>query len=319
MKKVILCSLVLTLLLSLCSTATAAVQTSIELFLNGKFITSDASPRVIKNSVYVPLRSLSSMDLKYTWDQETQAVTVKNNDITVVLTVGKNTAFKNGVEFKLTSPPILIQGRTFVPLRFIAEAFDAKVRWYGNSQSVTILTPKFIEEQSKMLFDLMDPNQDRKQLDQKVRDLVGSWGALLDLSNDIPVSLITLDLYHIWFQNDDPTKLAIRVINRPKSGDVAAYSREWLEMGKGPVYDLIVQLEVTSNTISVSWVGQLTNDKNKISNSFDPNDALDSRLKELFGEDWGFQKVTGNKLAFNEPMRGYHNSYLGDLIPMDIN
>lgn len=43
--------------------------------------------------------------------------------------IGKNEGEVNGAKVKIDAPPVIIDGSTFVPLRFIAEAFDAEVRW----------------------------------------------------------------------------------------------------------------------------------------------------------------------------------------------
>jgi DNA-binding beta-propeller fold protein YncE len=43
--------------------------------------------------------------------------------------IGKAEGEVNGKKVKIDAPPVIIDGSTFVPLRFIAEAFDAEVRW----------------------------------------------------------------------------------------------------------------------------------------------------------------------------------------------
>ncbi len=47
----------------------------------------------------------------------------------IVLQVGNKNAIVNGSTVKLEAPPVIVHGRTLVPLRFIAEAFGAKVQW----------------------------------------------------------------------------------------------------------------------------------------------------------------------------------------------
>jgi hypothetical protein len=38
----------------------------------------------------------------------------------------------------LDSPPIIENGRTFVPLRFIAESFGAEVEWIAETRTIVI-------------------------------------------------------------------------------------------------------------------------------------------------------------------------------------
>ncbi len=47
----------------------------------------------------------------------------------IMLQIGNSVAVINGKTIKLDSPPIIVKGRTLVPLRFISEAFGAKVEW----------------------------------------------------------------------------------------------------------------------------------------------------------------------------------------------
>lgn len=44
----------------------------------------------------------------------------------------------NGQVVTPSSPPIIIEGRTYVPLRFVSESLGAQVGWDGNTYTVTI-------------------------------------------------------------------------------------------------------------------------------------------------------------------------------------
>ena len=99
----------------------------------------------------VPLRIISEkMGYKVSWDQEGQKATITNESIVGVLTIGKSTALINDKEVaidtqngvKVDTKAQLINDRTYVPLRFIAEALGAEVgydRVEGVNQ-VTITT-----------------------------------------------------------------------------------------------------------------------------------------------------------------------------------
>jgi hypothetical protein len=58
------------------------------------------------------------------------AWTVTRTDtLTIRLTAGASTAMVGDEERTLDAPPVIINGVTFVPLRFISEAFGADVTW----------------------------------------------------------------------------------------------------------------------------------------------------------------------------------------------
>ncbi len=64
----------------------------------------------------------------------------KPSAVVVKLKIGSHTALINGKEIYLDAPPFIVAsaGRTVVPVRFISEAFGAKVDWDPNARKVTI-------------------------------------------------------------------------------------------------------------------------------------------------------------------------------------
>ena len=79
-----------------------------------------------------------SLGATVTWDNDTKTVTGKKGDITVNLTIDSKTMFKNGNPKLLDVAPTLVESRTLVPVRAIAESFDCEVTWDSNTQSVYI-------------------------------------------------------------------------------------------------------------------------------------------------------------------------------------
>jgi len=59
-------------------------------------------------------------------------------DISIGLQIGNPTAMVNGDVVVLDVPPELVNNRTFVPIRFIAETFGAKVEWVYPEKKVII-------------------------------------------------------------------------------------------------------------------------------------------------------------------------------------
>ncbi|MEB3102381.1 copper amine oxidase N-terminal domain-containing protein [Ferviditalea candida] len=56
----------------------------------------------------------------------------------IVLQLDNKNAMVNGVKKTLDAAPALVDGRTLVPLRFIAEALGAKVKWDGSEQKISL-------------------------------------------------------------------------------------------------------------------------------------------------------------------------------------
>jgi len=56
----------------------------------------------------------------------------------LVLTIGLKSYVLNGMQLQMDVAPEIVSGRTFVPIRLVAETFGAEVGWDGNLREVTI-------------------------------------------------------------------------------------------------------------------------------------------------------------------------------------
>lgn len=56
----------------------------------------------------------------------------------LTLVVGINQYILNGMQLTMDAPPVIVNGRTFVPIRLVAETFGADVKWDGTTRTVTI-------------------------------------------------------------------------------------------------------------------------------------------------------------------------------------
>ncbi len=63
---------------------------------------------------------------------------------TVKIYIGKPVAYVNGAEKPLDQPPVIMNNRTMVPIRFVSEAMGANVQWNGKERTVTITLGKNI-------------------------------------------------------------------------------------------------------------------------------------------------------------------------------
>ncbi|TXK74810.1 copper amine oxidase N-terminal domain-containing protein [Paenibacillus sp. N3.4] len=89
----------------------------------------------------LPVRFISEkLGAEIKWDEKSKQITVKDGvtDTIISLAVNSKTATVNGSPVQLDSAPIIKQGSTFVPLRFIAETLGCKVSFDDDSSSVTI-------------------------------------------------------------------------------------------------------------------------------------------------------------------------------------
>lgn len=70
--------------------------------------------------------------------QATYSALAKRNGIEVKIQIGANEMYKDGKAISVDVPAQLLNDRTMVPVRVIAEAFGADVEWNGNGRTVLI-------------------------------------------------------------------------------------------------------------------------------------------------------------------------------------
>ncbi|MFC4770177.1 C40 family peptidase [Effusibacillus consociatus] len=106
----------------------------------------DAQPFIDENRrTQVPVRFVSEkLGYAVNWvnQGETAKVTIQNANNVIVLRTGDNRVTVNGRTVALDTQVALIQNRTYVPLRFIAETLGSKVQWDENSLTAIVNTGK---------------------------------------------------------------------------------------------------------------------------------------------------------------------------------
>ena len=60
-----------------------------------------------------------------------------NPSVKIEMVIGSNTAYKDGHPLLLDPAPMIIDGRTYVPLRFLTDSFGGNLDWDGATQTIT--------------------------------------------------------------------------------------------------------------------------------------------------------------------------------------
>ncbi len=96
-------------------------------------------PVMQNDRTLVPVRAvIEAMGGSVNWDGETQTTLLEYNGDIIALTVGSTTAFFNETANTLDVAPVVMNDRTMLPIRFIAESFQFEVGWEQETQTVTI-------------------------------------------------------------------------------------------------------------------------------------------------------------------------------------
>ena len=103
-------------------------------------IKTDAPAYQSKGTVMVPMRAIFEwLGAEVSFDSATGGITAKRGEQVVSLKAGSKTATVNGETKTMSTSAESRNGRTFVPVRFVAEAFGAEVKWYSASKTATVV------------------------------------------------------------------------------------------------------------------------------------------------------------------------------------
>jgi len=107
--------------------------------VNGTQYVMDVAPYITNGRTFVPVRYLAdALGATTAWDATTQTVTLTKGSNTVVLTIGSTTETVNGTAQTMDVAPTIVNSRTMLPARWVAEALGATVGWIPTSQEVLI-------------------------------------------------------------------------------------------------------------------------------------------------------------------------------------
>ncbi len=118
---------------------------NITVTLNGTALSFEQPPVIADDRTLAPLcDSFEALGAEVSWSDDTKTVTATKDSTEIKLTVGSNIMYKvtdaKSEEIKLDVTAGLINDKTMVPLRAIAEAFDCYVFWNGDTNTVKIIS-----------------------------------------------------------------------------------------------------------------------------------------------------------------------------------
>lgn len=96
-------------------------------------------PIVQNERTLIPVRALiEAMGGTVDWDEASQTAALTYGTDEIRLVIGSTTAYLNNEVHTLDVEPVVINERTMLPVRFIAEGFGFDVDWNGDDQMITI-------------------------------------------------------------------------------------------------------------------------------------------------------------------------------------
>lgn len=115
----------------------------VSVFVNGTMMNFDVFPRIAKDRVLVPFRAIfEELGAEVEWIEAERRIVARKDWLTVDLKIGEPQATLNSeITQTMDVAPVIVNGRTLVPLRFVGESLGAKVDWEDTTRTVRITMP----------------------------------------------------------------------------------------------------------------------------------------------------------------------------------
>ena len=120
----------------------APAKSAVSVTVNGKAVEwTDAAPFIDKNNrTMVPLRAVAdAMGLTVDWDGAAREAVFSNGSKTIYFPIGSTTARTgDGGKVKMDTAAVIVNSRTYAPIRYLAEYFGYEVGWDGATKTVSL-------------------------------------------------------------------------------------------------------------------------------------------------------------------------------------
>lgn len=107
--------------------------------VNGKTVDCSVPPIVFNDYSVVPARDVfETLGATVSWRAEDERVTVNYKNTQILLNINSTVAYKNGVAEKMPIAPKIINAKTMIPARYVAESLGFDVNFDSKTDTISI-------------------------------------------------------------------------------------------------------------------------------------------------------------------------------------
>ena len=128
------------LLCALSVSANGLFDLPVDITLNGDYIKMDDAPFLYDGTTYAPIREISDMfgAENVSWEEESETAIIEFKEKTIEMPINEKFAYIDGEKVPLSAYIMLVNSRTYVPVRFLSEHLGADVSWDAPYYTVVI-------------------------------------------------------------------------------------------------------------------------------------------------------------------------------------
>jgi len=223
------------------STSVYATDVGVELEgVDIVFTESSGSPFIDENNrVLVPFRLvLEAIGANVRWESQSRIAVGVKDGVEVAVPIGQTYILKNNEKVLNDTYARIVDGRTYLPIRVVMEAFGYDVGWDGLNKNV-LITNETIDD---------EPIIEKKEVEKKVNTIGNSNGNLYNGGIIVEEKSV---IYYVNFSdgekiysyntlNDTHTKLTDRKARKLNVKDDTIYFLEWSAFGHWDAYEMSI-------------------------------------------------------------------------------
>lgn len=155
----------------------------IKLYINNREVKCDVAPMIVNDRTLVPARVVfENLKAEVEWDEASRRVFITSGSTKIVFKIGSNKATINNEQTTMDCAPVIVDGRTMVPIRFVSEKLGYTVNWDGTAKKVSINAPDIIPE----------PDMGYEIISVSVKENINDNQVLIALSEGAKAKVMTL-------------------------------------------------------------------------------------------------------------------------------
>lgn len=118
---------------------TTALASSVKIYVDGEEFAGSNQAKLINDRTFIPIRSYSEMLGFYVdWCPEERAVTISDGGLVTKFYQNSRRVIQDGTTLYMENRAIIDDGRTYIPLRTVAELYNKYIDWDGTENQVNI-------------------------------------------------------------------------------------------------------------------------------------------------------------------------------------
>lgn len=234
---------------------TPATANDVKVILDNKPLVFDVPPQIIEGRTMVPLRVIfETLGAQVSFEDETKTISARKGNLEVTMQIGSKNLFIGPRIVTLDVPPLIVDSRTLVPVRAVAESFGAKVMWDALRRTVIITSAEKLATlptsvYSDDLYTVYDVPDFTKILTSSIND----WYITLDASFH---TAYTTNGSNMFFKGDDIILLQMSRVENDTT--LEAFADKTIESRVGTFGDVVYSMVRDKETHIINDIPTIT-------------------------------------------------------------